>query len=359
MNIGYFVRKDWYPPTAGSSVHVYQLAKQLIQRGHRLHVINHDTADPNPGIVRYQWSEMARFMKNVDVLYIRPFGALETGKFGLLKYLRWPAVPVVWEINSPVEEYRYSGRSPQEIERLNLGRKLTGRLVDAAVCVSPALARYAADRWRIPRCEVIPSGSDTDLFNPEAAHDDTHAELNGYFKVVWAGSPQYPWQGASFLVETARRVQALDRDVRFVLIGPKAAWNKAGPLPDNVVVVGKRPYLGLAPSLASGDLGFCPCLDEDLGMGFYRSPLKLFDYMASGLPIVASDNEVTRSIIRDGKSGLLKANCVEEMAQAIVELKEDPARAKSMADKARQEAVAHFNWARVAQQTESLLLDLI
>ena len=357
MNIGYFARRNWYPPTAGSSVHVYQVARKLSERGHQLHSLRPDIRDPSVQV--YRRRELFGFLGSIDVIYIRIFGAWRTGKFGLLKWLRRRPCPVVWEINAPLEEYMLTGRTRQQIRRLHQHRRLLARLVDAAICVSQPLADYATRNWGIRQCHPIPSGSDTQMFSPAARDRAAYSEFGDCYKVVWAGSPQYPWQGAPFVREIAGRMQAADPDVRFVVIGPDKTWRKFPSLPDNLIVCGPKPYFDMPRYLASADVGFCPCLDDDLGVGFYRSPLKLFDYMASGLPMIASDNDATRAILRNGESGLLTANRVDDVVQAILQLKHDPAAAARLGEAARAEAERYYNWDRVAEQTECILQSLI
>ena len=87
----------------------------------------------------------------------------------------------------------------------------------------------------------------------------------------------------------------------------------------------------------------------------YASPLKLFEYMALGKPIVASDLSAVREVLRDGETAcLVKASDSTSLASGITKVLEHPDLAEQIARRAF-DAAASFTWARRAERLDVLL----
>src|SRR3989338_5585428 len=111
MNIGYLIKFKWHPPSGGAPGHAYQVACNLVKRGHQLHTIYYHY--PNPLVKTYRQRQLFQFLNAIDVLYIRVDGDFGYEIFTLLKLLRLRRLPVVWEINSPLEELLLRGKTEQ------------------------------------------------------------------------------------------------------------------------------------------------------------------------------------------------------------------------------------------------------
>jgi glycosyltransferase involved in cell wall biosynthesis len=85
------------------------------------------------------------------------------------------------------------------------------------------------------------------------------------------------------------------------------------------------------------------------------SPLKLLEYMAAGLPIVATDLPALQEVIDDGENGLLvPPGDPESLARALTRLLEDPATARTLGDRARRHAARH-TWRQRAEHALTTL----
>ena len=142
--------------------------------------------------------------------------------------------------------------------------------------------------------------------------------------------------------------------VSFILIGGKGHLRQHQSWPENVTLLDEVPYLDLPPYLASADLGLCFYQRPGHGMVFYRSPLKVFDYMASGLPVIATEEEEMRPVVRRGHNGLLVDNDVEQIVEAILQIKENKGWRQRMGLAGREDVVRYYNWQRVAEETEAV-----
>ena len=87
----------------------------------------------------------------------------------------------------------------------------------------------------------------------------------------------------------------------------------------------------------------------------YTSPLKLFEYMASGRPIVASDLPALREVLRpDENAVLVEAGDAEALAAGVARLLGDAALASRLAAQARED-VREWTWDKRAERIEALL----
>ncbi|MSQ01060.1 MAG: glycosyltransferase [Myxococcales bacterium] len=104
--------------------------------------------------------------------------------------------------------------------------------------------------------------------------------------LVFAGSPR-AYKGVAGLIEAVAGLPGVD--LEFVGDAPP------GPLPANVTATGPLPYVAVPGRLARAHALMLPLEDNSFGRQF-TSPLKLWDYLATGLPIVAADLPTVRDI---------------------------------------------------------------
>ncbi len=361
MKIGFFY-VPYYPLSMGRSVHGINLVRGLKRRGHQ---ILSCLGDGNPECINYDRTKRGalKIAQVSDVLYIRIAGRpvhsyLE--KSTLLKLVRPFSLPVVWEVNAPVEELQGTYPPGPErallIRRENRKRKVLGRLVDAGIGVSDVLREYIKTDLGIKKAYAIPNASDPELFDPRGTKKTVLNRLGG-FKIFWVGNASTPWQGIELILEIARRMKQSDPDVIFILVTGDSLVNF--PVLDNLLVLRQITYHDLPHYLASADLCLCLYKEYDwIKYGFYGSALKLFDYMAAGKPVIASKMGQIAQVIKDGVNGVLVENDVEMIVDKIRELKKDRELRDALACNARENVISYYNWDRVAEQTETVLMDV-
>jgi glycosyltransferase involved in cell wall biosynthesis len=95
--------------------------------------------------------------------------------------------------------------------------------------------------------------------------------------------------------------------------------------------------------------------NEACGTSLYSSPLKLFEYMAQGLPIVASDLPAFREILRDGENAVLfKPGDPEALAGSLDRILHDPELAAGLGKRARL-AAEDYTYTRRGQKILDIL----
>ena len=90
--------------------------------------------------------------------------------------------------------------------------------------------------------------------------------------------------------------------------------------------------------------------------GFYWSPLKVFEYMACGLPVVTIDVHPLNMIVRSGQEGVLyPSGDVVALAQRIKELAADREARERMGASGRERVVAHYSWRAHCEALDGIL----
>jgi glycosyltransferase involved in cell wall biosynthesis len=94
--------------------------------------------------------------------------------------------------------------------------------------------------------------------------------------------------------------------------------------------------------------------------GFFWSPLKVYEYMAAGLPVVTADIHPLNQVIRDGQEGaLFREGDVAGLATALARLLDDPAAARAMGARARERVAERYSWAHHCAELERIMLEIV
>lgn len=134
--------------------------------------------------------------------------------------------------------------------------------------------------------------------------------------VVYTGH-LYPWKGADVLAKAAG---LLSEEVLVYLVGGTAEdtkkFRKKYDFP-NLKIVGWRPPSEIPFWLKAADVLVLPNQASEKISSHYTSPLKLFEYMASGVPIVASNLSSIREILNEKNAVLFLAGDIKELEKAV------------------------------------------
>lgn len=176
--------------------------------------------------------------------------------------------------------------------------------------------------------------------------------------VTYVGSlTLYKWKGADVLLEAARIL----RDQCYVLIvGGRLNEIKsfAHLSVDNVLFVGQQPHDKIPLYLRASDVLVLPNKAGDEVSERFTSPMKLFEYMASGVPIIASDLPSIREILNEQSAVLISPNDHRILAQQVIRLLENPSIGVSLAQQARQD-VQVYTWDMRAKEIANFIKDIL
>ena len=248
-----------------------------------------------------------------------------------------------WGYPTAVELHHPPRTAKQEaaLRRLVAAQGFRGIVAVSAQLREALLARLP--QLEAARILVAPDGVRADRIQaPRVRHD-------GMPRAVYCGS-FHAGKGVELIVQAAAALPA----VRFDLIGglpAQIAALQAGA-PDNVRFLGHLPHQETQRRLRDYDIGLAPYGRIVRGartpghesLSEWMSPLKLFEYMGAGLPIVTSDLPVLREILQHGTTALMPPpDDPAAHADAIRTLAADPALRLRLAC-AAQDGLRHFTW---------------
>jgi glycosyltransferase involved in cell wall biosynthesis len=205
------------------------------------------------------------------------------------------------------------------------------------------------------RVHVVPNAVDPARF--PVGRRPSHPAPPGIFTVGFLGSLK-PWHGLEVLAEAYGRLCELRPGFRLLVVGDgpaRAAFEAALALRGargDVEMTGAVAPADVPGLLASMDAAVAPYPD---GKDFYFSPLKVYEYMAAGLAVVASRFGPLEETIHDGVTGLLcPPGDAAALTTALLDLADKPRLRAALGQAARRAVLADHTWARRAERILAL-----
>lgn len=235
---------------------------------------------------------------------------------------------------------------------------------DVLVCVSEVLKEILVQEIGIPskKIVVIPNGVDVDYFDP--ALYQSNRLFGAAFTVGFVGK-LFGWQGLDILLDVLADLKRQNLIINLVVVGDGVArpglekQTQALGLSDQVIFTGRVPRDRVPALIAGFDIGYSGQLQLPIGV-MYRSPLKLYEYMAMAKPVLASDFDDARQLVIEGETGFLfepgnKASLSQKLHLAYQNRGSFP----DMGQKARSEVICNHSWesrvAKLIREVDTLL----
>lgn len=153
-------------------------------------------------------------------------------------------------------------------------------------------------------------------------------------------------KGIDYLIGAARLLP----DVSFILAGRIATEFRGVVMPPNITLMGEKDQGELPAILQAADALLLPHPDTD----YSQSPMKLFEYMASGVPIVASRLSSISEVLNERNALLVEAGRAETLAEGIAAVLGDRERAARLAAQAQRD-VADYTWETRGQKISAFI----
>ncbi len=264
------------------------------------------------------------------------------------------AIPYVVEVN-------YSVLTPIVRRRTRLLRPLFAAIerrvlarADVIVVISETLRRLLAESWQLPadRFLVLPNAADPRRFHPDLPPPPELARQIKNRVVIGYVGGFYRWHGLDALLDAyAALPEELRQSACLLLIGdgperPHIAERaREMGLSDSVILPGMIDHGELPRWLAQFAIAVLPDIAD------YASPMKLFEYWASGAAVIAADTEPIRDVLPAGEpiAWLIPPADRTALANALKELMENPARREALGRAARAFIQSERSWRHNAE----------
>ena len=290
-----------------------------------------------------------------------------------IRLARRHGVPLVLEYNgSEIWVSRHWGRPLQyerlseRIERLNLSS------ADLIVVVSRALADEVVRRG-VDRAHVLinPNGVDPGRYRPDVDARAVRARYDlGDATVVGFIGTFGPWHGAEVLarsfVMVCQRDAQLARTLRLLMIGDGATLPSVRRILSDGGVLSSAVFTGLVPQeegpqyLAACDVLVSPHVPNPDGTPFFGSPTKLFEYMAMGKGIVASNLDQIGEVLEHGRTAwLVPPGDVSALGAGLRRLIVDRSLRSVLGAEARWQVLSQHTWHQHTKRTVDRLQEIM
>ena len=378
----WFVFCYWYEPDAPSDpvglVRLWALARQLAEQG--------DSVTVFPP--RYRSALLQRGFSTVPIPLlswpvVRPISyAILSCIAGLIRacrlkpdivYYRWMDSPhplllarllgtrCVCEVNGePVPDWSEADRTFKRRLKHWLASFALSRC-DRVVVLTDGLRDLVVDRYRVApeRVVVLPSGTDTSVFIPQKAEacrrrvgltpDRDYIGFVGSF---------YRYQGLPCLLDAMVIIRRTLPSVHLLLVGDGETASELKQQADRLALnscitwVGRIPYQEVPTWIGATTVCVAP-FREDRGE---TSPVKIFDYLACGRPVVASAiPSVAATFTQETGVALVPPDDHIALAEAVMNLLNDKDRQSRMADRGRCFVEQGFSWAHLTNHLKEWL----
>lgn len=195
---------------------------------------------------------------------------------------------------------------------------------------------------------IYPNGFDAASFKYETRLERQDLGLPLASNIVMYVGQLYGWKGAAVLLGAAKYIP----EAWFIFIGGEEKdlneLRAQSKNLNNVIFFGRKPHLMIPQYLHAADILALPNSRTTEESEYGTSPIKLFEYLAAGKPIVASDLPSIREIVSDKEVVFANPDDPQDFARAIKGIMGDPLYAKSLGEAAFKKS-STFSWDQRAQ----------
>lgn len=274
-------------------------------------------------------------------------------------------VPHILEVNAPLA---YEQEKMRGLEMKNLAKELEAHIFqqsDHVIVVSEALKSYVLD-CGVPedRVTVLPNGVDVRRFSDSIDGTSIRQTYNlaGKQLIGFVGSLK-PWHGVDSLIYAIDEISQEFPQAHLLIVGDGPMREKLETivrernLTGRVTFTGKVEYEEIPQYIAAMDIATAPYPPNE---NFYFSPIKLFEYMAMGKPVVAGAIGQISEIINQPETGLLfEPGNLSQLVENIKLLLSDANLRYQIGKAAREFVLRERTWENNANQVIELAKTLI
>ena len=377
----------------GSVVHVKEIVNGLREAGHQVGLVaisseQSENADHfyNLNMMRFFTRRLFRLKKQphllssillflyllkivplFDIIYARDYHAVVVALFPRLIFKK----KLVFEINGIANEEQKL-KSHSFLNRMlafliQQAERMATRRSDRIVSVTPQIVSYLMTNFRYSpdKVEIIGNGVDIKKFQP--IHNEA---LLGQWKgrlgirkeeivIAFVGNLAR-WQGVNILIESAIRLLSRGERLKLLLVGDGPIRKELvrrvleSGFDKEIIFTGMISYEDIPFLINLADICAAPFIlrrNQITGV----SPIKVFEYMACGKPVVASRIEGLEFIEEEGTGRLTEPEDIISLEETLYNLIKEPKERLRMGGKGFQIARERFSWESRVTQIEEVL----
>lgn len=297
---------------------------------------------------------MENLVKDHDISFIYQRSGLDI--YSGVKLAVSCNLPYVLEYNGSEVwcETHWGSNNLRFIELAEKIETLTFQHADLITCVSEPLRQELLSRGVDGKKIIVtPNGVDPERYYPDIDKQTVRRKYHiGSEKVVIGFIGTFgAWHGTEILTEAYAELRKKYHNIHLLLIGDGIKMGEVkriiqmNQLEDSVTLTGIVPQKEGPLYLGACDILVSPTLKNSDGTPFFGSPTKIFEYMAMGKGIVASNIDQMAEVLKDGETALLvEPNSVQAVKEAIEKLIENSELRVLLGKNARKEACSKYTW---------------
>jgi len=252
-------------------------------------------------------------------------------------------IPVIVKVDDAVYEKSSGIKSIQrKIEKVLNSRTLKN--ASKVLVMNEQTRKVVNEFYTVPmeNIAIVPNGVELSIFQKKSPRNNR--------KIVFSGA-MYNHRGLDVLLDAASKVREKITDVKFILLGSGPELGKLQQivkeknLQENVEFKGWISRDEIPSHLSDAALGIGPLRLTTVTSG--ALPIKVLEYMASSLPVIAKTGTLPSDVVEDGKNGFLIENA-DELAEKIILLLNNPSQVEEMGIESRS-MVQKFSWENVVE----------
>jgi len=346
-------------PGQAAQTHVRIIADGLNAAGLRTRLVAQETADsrapaaPLLRLASYLTLTVKALLalRNADIAYVRAHPAALAFALGA----RLLGKPVIHEVNGRTTDLGVTYNLPSWVTAgLNWAQLAQYRWAAALVAVTPGLKAWLdLTLGRRETVALIPNGADGSLFRPDAPGGP---KVDGAFALFFGGL--VAWHGIDTILAAVRH-EAWPARVRLVIAGDgqRGAQVRDAAMDDpRIAALGYLRQEDLAGLAARALAILCPIDSHGARDKGGVAPLKLFEGMAAGRPVIVTDLPFQADLVRNVGCGLVIApGDAAGLANAVAVMAADPAAADAMGCAGRQAIETDHDWRFRVVETIALI----
>lgn len=242
--------------------------------------------------------------------------------------------------------------------RFNFLTRYLVKKADGIISITNGLKNFYVNKG-VNRSKILvsPDGVDIGKFKIENSKEECRDKLNLSIdkKIILYTGHLYDWKGVQVLADTAKQLK--DNELVVFVGGTEKdikMFKKRNEYLKNILIVGHRNHQEIPIWLKAADVLVLSNTGEKDISRLYTSPMKLFEYMASGVPIITSDLPSIREVLNEQNAILVEPGNPKSFASGIREVLNN----KELADMISTQAfldVKEYTWRKRVKMVISFL----